>query len=551
MRNQNKPTRPLPPLGEKLRAVPLLRALVPMAAGIVLGTLAAVPLYVWTTAAVICGATAGFSLARRTAFSTLYVALAILFFGAALARAHTPRQIVPQGERVWMELLVTDTPVRREGRRSASTFGTVTRWQPDGGANTTTSGPANTPADNRADNRTPSGEWRPAGERLLVSIDTVWSFGAGDRVVFRGYVNPVGDTTSSYSRLMRARGYTGRTYISQYSLPSVTESGAKTPGAWAKKLQSGATERLRRLGRTAGDGDAIAVAANGDAIAVAAAMTTGDRTGITPELRRAYSRTGAAHLLAVSGLHVGIVFLVINVLLYLLPLARGGHIVKNIVAVAAIWLYAALTGLSPSAMRAAFMFTGAQAALAASQNRSPVNIMCGTALVMLAVRPGLLFDISFQLSFIAVAAIMAWFGPLYRLVASRRRGLNALWATLLVGFTASLATMPLVSYTFGVFSPAGIVLNPLVITTAYLIVCFSLLWIAMPVPWLEGVFRWLVAGPAWLQNRTVSLVADVPGAAIEWTMPLWGVFAVYAAMIIFTAWLAGRQRENEPFILSR
>jgi hypothetical protein len=114
--------------------------------------------------------------------------------------------------------------------------------------------------------------------------------------------------------------------------------------------------------------------------------------------------------------------------------------------------------------------------------------------------------------------------------------------------------MPLVSHTFGVFSPVGIVLNPLVITTAYVIVGGAVVWIAAPVPFLEPVFRWIVGGAAWVQNRVVEAVAGVPGAAIEWEMPLWAVFVSYAVMIIFTLWLAGRPREGEeaePFILPR
>ncbi len=513
-------------LPEKLRAVPLMVALVPMAAGIVAGSMVDVPLYVWVVVAVVCALTGWFAMRRgRAFFSYFYVGLTVLFFGAALARAHTPRPVVPHGERVWMEIVLTDPPVAREGRRGASSYGAVTRWQPD----------ATSPA---ADG------WRTVREHLLVSIDTMWRLEAGDRVTFRGYVNPVGDSSTGYSRLMRARGYSGRTYITQYSRPEKSPQRAKSPAMLARNLQSAATERLRRLG-----------GGSSDAIAVAAAMTTGDRSGITPALRRNYSRTGASHLLAVSGLHVGIVFLIINALLYLLPFIRGGHIAKNILAVAVIWFYAALTGGSPSAVRAAFMFTGAQLALAASQTRGPANIMCGTAVVMLAVRPGLLFDISFQLSFVAVVAIMAWFAPLYNLVVSRWRMLNALWATLLVGFVASVATMPLVSHTFGVFSPAGVVLNPLVICTAYLTVGCSLLWIAAPVPFLQPLFRWLVGGPAWLQNRVVEMVSAVPGAAIEWRMPLWMVFAVYAAMIIFTAWMAmataDKHTREDIFILPR
>jgi competence protein ComEC len=502
--------------------MPLLKALVPMVAGIVAGTMLPFGLYVWVTATVVCGATAGLALWRRRGgvFAMLYVGLAIVFFGAALARMHAPQAVIPRGERVWMEIAITDNPLHREGRRGASSFGEATRWRPE------------------------DGEWQPAGERLLVSIDTMWRFSAGDRVVFRGYVNPVSDTLDSYFRLMAARGYTGRTYISQYSKPAVTPaSEGKTPGGWAKRLQIAAKDRLGRLDVPPG------------ALAVATAMTTGDRTGITPALRRSYARTGASHLLAVSGLHVGIVFLIINALLYLLPLVPRGHIVKNVVAIAAIWFYAALTGLSPSAMRAAVMFTGAQVALATSWNRGAANIMCGTAIVMLAVRPGLLFDISFQLSFLAVAAILAWFSPLYSLVRSHRRLPDALWATLVIGIVATVATAPLVSHTFGVFSLVGVVLNPVVIATAYLIVGFSLVWIAMPAGFWEPLFRWLVGGPAWLQNLVVESVANVPGAAIEWTMPLWGVFVSYAVMIIFTAWLGASRTGDvagpEPFILPR
>lgn len=503
----------------------MLRALVPMVVGIVCGTLLALPFYVWTVAAFVCAVTVWAARERRIA--VLYIALTIVLFGAALARAHFPQPIVPEGERVWLEVRITDNPTLRS--RSAHTYGVVARWQPDN---------ENMRPD--ADGEAAYDEsWRRAGEKMLVGFDTMYRFSAGDRIVFRGYVNPVSDSTNSYSRLMRARGYTGRTYISRYSHPTVLPAKTGNLAAIAKKMQTHATERLGRLRLAPGE------------LAVATAMTTGDRTGITPELRRTYSRTGASHLLAVSGLHVGIVFLMINVLLYLLPLARRGHIIKNILAVVAIWFYAALTGLSPSAVRAACMFTGAQAAFAMSATRSATNILCATAFVMLAVSPGMLFDISFQLSFIAVAAIMAWFGPLYRLVESRWRGLNALWATLIVGLTASLATMPLVSHTFGVFSPAGIVLNPVVILTAHLVVVFSLIWIIAPVPFMEPVFRWLVGGPAWLQNRVVGAVANVPGAAVEWSMPLWMVFAVYAAMIIFTAWLCVRPRREEPFVLPR
>jgi competence protein ComEC len=367
----------------------------------------------------------------------------------------------------------------------------------------------------------------------------MYRFVAGDRVVSRGYVNPISDSTNSYSRLMRVRGYTGRTYISKYS--QVVVAPTKTSGITTavRKLQSAATARLDRLALPPAE------------MAVATAMTTGDRRGITPALRQSYSRTGASHILAVSGLHVGIVFLIINALLYLLPLVRRGHIAKNIVAMVAIWAYAVMVGLGPSVVRAAVMFTGAQLALASSQARSGVNIMAGTAFVMLAVKPLWLFDISFQLSFIAVAGIMAWFPALYRWVGSRWRGLTAWWGVLLVSVVASVATMPLVSHTFGIFSPVGIIINPIIVLTANVIVCFSLVWIIAPVSWLTPIFRWIVGGAGWLQNRIVELTGEVRGVTVEWQLPTWAVFVIYGTMFIFTVWLASRPPKEQPFELPK
>jgi competence protein ComEC len=160
-------------------------------------------------------------------------------------------------------------------------------------------------------------------------------------------------------------------------------------------------------------------------------------------------------------------------------------------------------------------------------------------------------DISFQLSFIAVAGIMAWFPTLYRAVESRWRGLNALWGLLLIGAVASVATMPLVSHTFGIFSPVGIVINPLIVLTANVVVGFSLLWIIAPVSWLAPIFGWVVGGAAWLQNRVVELAGAVRGVTVEWQMPTWTVFVVYGAMIIFTVWLASRPPKETPFELPR
>ena len=120
-----------------------------------------------------------------------------------------------------------------------------------------------------------------------------------------------------------------------------------------------------------------------DEQALCNAMTAGDRRSLSPALRAAYSRSGTSHLLAVSGLHVGIVFLLANLLLWWLPLVRHGHILRNIAVILLIWLYAAVTGFPPSVVRAALMFSVLQFALASSSEYVGMNTLAGVAFVML------------------------------------------------------------------------------------------------------------------------------------------------------------------------
>ena len=167
-------------------------------------------------------------------------------------------------------------------------------------------------------------------------------------------------------------------------------------------LHEAASEHIRRLGLSP------------DAEAVALAMAAGDRTELTAERRAPYNRTGTAHVLAVSGLHVGMVFLYVNLLLGGLALLHRGHLVRNAAAVVIIWLFAAAAGLSPGTIRAAVMFTALQFALATTSRYAGVNILAAAAFGMLLWRPAYLFHIGFLLSFLSVAAILVWGLPLYR-----------------------------------------------------------------------------------------------------------------------------------------
>lgn len=332
--------------------------------------------------------------------------------------------------------------------------------------------------------------WHFSGEKAVARFDTSFRIRPGERLIATGYAGKLGSADYAwYARLMQRRGYSQSVWIDG---------------------------RQKLLSLPAG-------------------------------VRDDYGTTGASHLLAVSGLHVGIVAMLVNLLLWLLPAFRYGHIIKNAAAITAIWLYTALTGLPPSAVRAAMMFTGAQLALAASRTGNSANILLATATVMLLVNPNYLYDISFQLSFTAVAGIFLFYRPLYGLVHSRIKALNAFWAIFMVGLAASLATAPLVSYYFGRIPLIGIILNPLLILTANATVLLSLLWIIAPLPLLQGPFSAAIGAAAGLQNAVVGLAAEKSWASFPLRLEAWQVIALYAAVLAACLLLRGRKtKHNEP-----
>ena len=271
---------------------------------------------------------------------------------------------------------------------------------------------------------------------------------------------------------------------------------------------------------------------------VLAAMVTGDRSGITQELRTVYSRSGLSHLLAVSGLHTGIVFALVNLMLWWLPLLHRGHLVRNLLATVCIWLFVAAAGFSPSAVRAAVMCTMLQFALASASEYVALNALAAAGFGMLLWNPAWLGDISFQLSFIAVAAILAWGVPLCRLLHTRRRALNLLTDALVISLVAGIATAPLVSHTFGTVPLAGLLVNPVAILVGSIVVLGGTVWMILPVNWLAPAFDAVLSGTAGLLNTLARAAAALPGGYAEYTLGGGATAGIYLFFLLTTlaAW---------------
>lgn len=209
-----------------------------------------------------------------------------------------------------------------------------------------------------------------------------------------------------------------------------------------------------------------------DESAIVKALITGDTSGITPELRDAFNRTGAGHLIAISGLNIGIIaagsFWLAKYLLSFWPLLLKNGMLTRAASFAAIFpvvFYGLVSGLEPSALRAVIMACVFLAAGVISRENDILNTVAASAFIILAVMPGSLFSISFILSYMAVLFLILPSPVLDFIRSSIDRseitGKTAYWLvqSLAVSFFATIGTAPFVMHFFGNFSPVGIPAN--------------------------------------------------------------------------------------------
>lgn len=253
-----------------------------------------------------------------------------------------------------------------------------------------------------------------------------------------------------------------------------------------------------------------------DAYGVIAAMTLGDKTTLSQELKDTYSRVGASHILALSGLHLMIIYGVISLVIGW----HRYHMATQVITVLAIWTFALLTGLSTSVVRSAFMISIYALLSVGYRGRMSVNTLAFVAIILLVVNPMSIYDLGFQLSFLSVLSILLIHPLINNLIKAhiqqQHRWLSTAWGLVTVSIAAQIGTAPLVAYQFGRFSTWFLLSNFIVIPIAWLILCGTLLCIALS--WWSWVASGLTILLIWLtntMNHALEWVAQLPMSHIE------------------------------------
>jgi competence protein ComEC len=203
---------------------------------------------------------------------------------------------------------------------------------------------------------------------------------------------------------------------------------------------------------------------------VAEALLLGYKENLTEDVRRVFSSTGTMHILAVSGLHVGIIYKAVDWLLFFLVGFKHGKKIKIILLLSVLWSYALITGLPPSVIRASLMFSLVTIGISLNRPNNIFNNVFASAFVILVINPRLIYDVGFQLSYSAVLGILV-FRPFFsKLWFAPNKVLKFFWDLLTVSFAAQLAVAPISIYYFHQLPLIFPISNLIAIPGAFLVV---------------------------------------------------------------------------------
>lgn len=326
-------------------------------------------------------------------------------------------------------------------------------------------------------------------------------------------------------RYLYVKGVTGTAYL--------------PVGAWRKEGVAHMTLRMRALAlREKVVHMYVDMGFDEDVAAVLRALTIGDKSELTSEITETFSSVGASHILALSGLHLGIFYMILSVLLPMWRNKRAFTLLRELLILMIIWSFVFVAGLSASLTRAALLFTIFSFGRCLRRDASSLNSLALAAIVMLLFSPRSLFDVSFQLSFAAVFSILLLRPSLRRLLAADRYGkvYGYVADVVTLSIAAQIGTFPFVWYYFGTFPLYFLFTNMLVVPVAFIIMSLAvLLWLSSPITYLATAVAWFLNVLVGGMNEALRFLEQLPLASIE--LPY--IDAVGAWLVAFSLLLCG------------
>ena len=273
-----------------------------------------------------------------------------------------------------------------------------------------------------------------------------------------------------------------------------------------------------------------------DEMAVINALLLGQRHDISKELYSDYANAGAIHILAISGLHVGIILFMLKFLLGFLPKFKHDLIIKTVIILTLLWSYAIIAGLSPSVMRATTMFSAIAIGMYLKRPYNIYNTLAISAFILLLFKPMFLFEVGFQLSYLAVIGIVAINPLLYEHLKTKYSLPNKMLMYLTVSISAQLGVLPLSFFYFhqfpGLFWLTNVVIIPIlgvILGYGFFVFILALFNVSnnFLISFFGDIINWMNLFFKWTASQDLFIINNI---SINWLL----VIGLYFIIISFT-----------------
>ncbi len=290
------------------------------------------------------------------------------------------------------------------------------------------------------------GQWVATEGRILVYFsrnDSLHAY-AGDRFLVARKIQPITNSGNpgafNYERFCLFKNITGQLFLKSNEYIPLPGKGISSFKIEIFKLRDKAIEILRKF--IPGKKEQ----------GVAEALLIGYKNDLDKSLVQSYSNTGVVHIIAISGLHLGLIY---GLLIWIFKMFRKGpalRIIQPVITLVVIWMFTFIAGAVPSVTRAAVMFSFIIIGEAVQRKPNIYNTLAASACCMLIVNPFYLWDVGFQLSYAAVLSIVTCMQPVYHLMFIKNKLLNNAWKLTSITLAAQMFTLPLLLYYFHQFS---------------------------------------------------------------------------------------------------
>ncbi|MEY4571319.1 MAG: hypothetical protein RLZ10_523 [Bacteroidota bacterium] len=282
---------------------------------------------------------------------------------------------------------------------------------------------------------------------------------------------------------------------------------------------------------------------SGTDLAIAQALILGDKSLLDTETKNAFTNTGAMHILAVSGMHIGLIlYLFLAVFGFFPRLLTKKQ--ATILIVIFLWIYALITGFSASVIRAVLMFSILALSQISSKQHDSMNTLFLSAFILLLLNPLYILDIGFQLSYLAMIGIFLFYPKIESLIQIKTVGLKELWQGTALGFAAQLMTTGISLFYFHQFPNYFVLSNlGLMFFSSIVMGLGFFLFVVKPIPILSQLTGILLGFSVYAMYWIVQKIEEIPGAvAYGYSLPFWVVIFLSLLFVFLILYAKSRKQ---------